>query len=438
MIKSYIATAALSLVALVAGAQSQPNRLLVHQKSGAVKSYSLGSVDSLSFYTIEGSVRANVTLNKYNSGKTGDTLWVAVKKTDACSSYRIDVLPTARVKAYSDNDIARYFDMQQGTAFTDDFTNAQLTGFSTQMVPGSNYTVFTLGYDRLGTPCEVSRDYFDTPADPVKGNPQVECTYTAESQAITFSFKPNTDVLNYYITIFEKGQGEAQFNQWAPMFGFANMSQMIEQFSGQAYVGSKTQTISGLVPGTDYELYILPIDRNGNYAPLQIIPCATAKMGGSGVASVRISVMDDFTSVGDGQYTQTVVYTPNDQTSLHRDMIITKDAFSDKNGQWKGDEQNIIKYLQTPNDMDPYWDQYGTDNARWNVTPSTTYIAYSIGQNADGKWGELAKREFTTPSSASAPAFHTTAPAQRVAPANGAKTVGKAPVKALMGVRLAE
>lgn len=432
MTKKILSTLTLSLAMLTASAQSQPNRLIVHQKSGGFTSYRLGSVDSLSFYNVEGEVRADVKVNKFNSGETGDTLWVAVTKTPACSKYCIDVLPSVRVNAYSDDVIASYFNQQKGaTAFYDDFTNAQLTGFSTKFEPETKYTVFTLGYDQLGTPCEVSRAEIETPAGDIVGNPQVACTVTnADYKALTFSFKPNEDVSSYYITIFPEGKAEAQFNQFGPMFGFANMSAMIKQFSGYAYEGEMEHTINSLNPGTDYDLYILPLDAEGNNGKLQITKCKTKAMGGEGKSVMTITVKDDFTDQGNGVYTQTVVYTPNDQTNLHRDMVVDKAMFQDKNGSWKGDESKIVKYLQTPNPMDPNWDQYGEDAAAWTVSPNTTYVAYSIGQNAKGEWGELAKKEFTTPAAASAPAY---APARstvmkRVAPAQ-AKKPGMAPAK---------
>lgn len=431
MTKKILSTLALSLAMLTASAQSQPNRLIVHQKSGGFTSYRLGSVDSLSFYNVEGEVRADVKVNKFNSGETGDTLWVAVTKTPACSKYCIDVLPSVRVNAYSDDVIASYFNQQKGaTAFYDDFTNAQLTGFSTKFEPETKYTVFTLGYDQLGTPCEVSRAEIETPVGDIVGNPQVACTVTkADYQALTFSFKPNEDVSSYYFTIFPEGEGEKQFEQWGPMFGFANMSAMIKQFSGYAYEGEMEHTINSLNPGTDYELYILPLDADGNNGKLQITKCKTKAMGGEGKSVMTITV-GEFADYGENGCAQTVTYTPNDQTNLHRDMVIDKVKFEDKDGSWKGDESKIVEYLQTPNPMDSNWDQYGEDVATWGVEANTAYIAYSIGQNAKGEWGELAKKEFTTPAAASAPAYApaTSTVMKRVAPAQ-AKKPGMAPAK---------
>lgn len=429
---------ALAVLSIAASAQSKPNRLIVNQKSGQTAAYRLQSVDSLSFKTVEGKVTADVTFNKYATGSTGDTIWVAVKKSAACMNYRIDVLPTARVKAYTDDNIAYYFDINSGSKFDQDFTNAQLTGFTTEMVPGSSYTVFTLAYDQYGTPCEVSRALFDTPKTPVKGDPQVDCTYESTPQEITFNFTPNKDVLNYYITIFKKGEAESQFEQWAPMLNFANMSQMIAQFSGQAYKGNQSRTINGLVPDTDYELYILPVDRSGNYADLNVVECSTKAMGGNGKSVMSITI-GDFQSAENNEYAQTVTYTPNDQTVLHRDMLLEKAAFNDPTGAWAEGESAVVKYLKTDNDLDPYWDQYGTDEAVWYVKAGTAYIAYSIGQNAKGEWGELAKKEFTTPSAASAPVYAPfAAPAKRVAPAKAGMQNGVAPVKAFTGVKLSE
>lgn len=431
MTKKILSTLALSLAMLTASAQSQPNRLIVHQKSGGFTSYRISSVDSLSFYNVEGEVRADVKVNKFNSGETGDTLWVAVTKTPACSKYRIDVLPSVRVKAYSDDVIASYFNQQKASDFYDDFTNAQLTGFSTKFEADTKYTVFTLGYDQLGTPCEVSRAEIETPVGDIVGNPHVDCTVTnADYKALTFSFKPNEDVSSYYITIFPEGEGEKQFEQWGPMFGFANMSAMIKQFSGYGYEGEMEHTINGLNPGTDYDLYILPLDADGNNGKLQVTKCKTKAMGGEGKSVMTITV-GEFADHGENGCAQTVTYTPNDQTNLHRDIIVDKAKFLDKDGTWKGDESKVIEYLQTPNPMDPNWDQYGEDVATWGVDANTTYIAYSIGQNAKGEWGELAKKEFTTPAaSASAPAYApaTSTVMKRIAPAQ-AKKPGMAPAK---------
>lgn len=405
MTKKFFAALTVILMSVAAFAQTAPNRMVVNMKAGTLKSYRTQSVDNVSFATVEGEVKAVVEFKKYTTGNTGDTIWCAVQKTPACKMYHIDVLPTSVATSLSEDDLARYFDAKNDPTVTDDFTNAAMTGFETEMSPGTNYTLFTLGYDELGTPCEMSKVTFATPAADIKGNPKVEAAVTdATHTSLTFNFKPNNDVLNYYICIFKKGKCEEEFNTWASMFGFANIGEMIQTFSQNGYKGEQTQTLTSLTPGTDYELYIQPTDKNGNFADMVVLPCATLKMGGDGKSVMSIDIKE-FQDRGNDVYTQRVVYTPNDQTGLHRDMIIDKNTFTTSADWGNGSEQAIIDYLKAPNEWDPYWDQYGVDDVEWTVSPATTYIAFTIGQNANGEWGELVKKEFTTPSAANAPAL---------------------------------
>lgn len=439
MTKKIFAALALAAMSLTASAQTQPNRLRVHDQSG-VESFRLSSVDSLSFYTIEGDVRADVKFNNYATGKTGDTIWTAVKKTPQCVAYNIDVLPSLRVNSYTDANLIQYFKLQNNTKFDKDFDNAQLTGFA-EMYPASDYTIFTVAYDELGTPCDVSRAKFTTPKPVLVGNPTVNVTTSSDYSSITFNMEPNKDTRYYAICIFEKGTAQENLIQWAPMFNFANMGQMIEQFSGNLYTGNKTKTINGLTPGTDYELYVQPIDANGNYADIVIVPCSTKAMGGEGKSVMTID-FGEFRAEPDNEYTQLVTYTPNDQTALHRDIMIEKNVFETSSNWGNGDLNKLKEYLQTPNENDPDWDQFGVDEVRWYIKPATTYIAATIGQNAKGEWGEMVTKEITTPAAAGvAPAKVGALPARKVA-ATPARVKGKfngvAPAKTFGKIQLAQ
>ena len=161
-------------------------------------------------------------------------------------------------------------------------------------------------------------------------------------------------------------------------------------------------------PGTDYELYIQPWDKNGNNADYSVVNVTTQKMGGEGLAEMTISVGEFGGSFETGYY-QYVTYTPNDQVSLHRDMLISKATF--ESPEWG--EQGVLDYLKADNPYDPYWNQYGVDVVQWGVDPSTEYIAFSIAQNINGEWGPLVSEAFTTPaaSPAAAPAVKGVAPA---------------------------
>ena len=147
-----------------------------------------------------------------------------------------------------------------------------------------------------------------------------------------------------------------------------------------------------MIPNTPYELCVLPWDKNGIFQEITKVPVTTKKLGGKGEASVSIKIGEFGGSESTG-YFQMVVYTPNDQASLHRDLIITEEAFNKPD---MGDN-GVIKMLQKEIPNDPYWNQYRVDRAQWNAMPNTTYIACSLAKNVDGKWGSLQKVKFTTP-----------------------------------------
>lgn len=409
------------LLGMVCQAQENPNRMLIREKSGNLKGYLVERLDSIYFVNQEGRVAADLTFKEYKTGDNGDTLMLSVQKTEKCQAFRIECLPAARLNAFAtDAGIASYFDYHGGQYYYDNFTDAQMTGFEFAFEPNTEYAVFTMGYDQYGIACSSSIARFTTPRNDIVGNPSVEWSVEDVGQDFfTMKFVPNADCAKYAICQFEAGTAEEQFNMWAPMFGFANMGDMIVRFSGSLYTAEYTKTWNQLAPGKDYEVYIQPLDANGSYADMVIASVSTQAMGGTGVAEMTITI-GDFGGNATSGYYQYVTYTPNSEVSLHRDIIITKEAFNTP--EWG--EANVKTYLQTDNPYDPYWDQYGVDVAQWNVEPQTEYIAFSIAKNINGEWGPLAQEEFTTPVASGAKSF---VPKMAVRRNNGNAFSGSAP-----------
>ena len=403
----------LMLITLTMSAQDNPNRLIIQPKQGNIKGYLVERIDSIYFTNLEGRVAADVQFLKYSPSDKGDTLYVAVTKTAECSYYKINVMPTTRANALtSDAVVENYFNQIETHTSYDDFTNAAMTGFEFTFKPNTSYSIVTLGYDKYGIACSASRADFTTPKAEIAGNPDI--TYTIDELGTTnakVTITPNSDCASYAWCIFKEGEAQANYEQYAPMWGFENMGEMIKTFCWNLYSGVNTASYTDLVPGTNYELYVQLVDANGNDADLKIITFTTKTMGGTGTAEVNIT-LGDFVSSG-GSYGQYVVYTPNDETNLHRDMLITKEAYN--TAKW-GDE-GVLAYLKQDNSMDPYWDNYGTQNIAWSVDPSTEYIAFAVAQNANGEWGPLTRLAFTTPAagSASTAAAKHNLPAKRVA-----------------------
>lgn len=376
-------------MAMGVNAQTEnPNRLIVMSQAGN-KAYALDKVDSIYFAKKEGEVRADVKFLKYvKDDKKGDVLHVAVTRTDPNCSYCIDVLPANTAKRYSDDVLAQYFDQQKTTKFNQDFTDAELTGFKQELEPNTKYTVFTVAYDEYGVACEASRADFTTPKAPLIGNPAISYTIDeTTSSSFTLTVTANKDCLGYYWCMFEKGQAQAQFEQWGPMFGFPNIESMIAQFSGREYDGVSTNTWKDLAPATDYEVCVVPVDEAGTFADMVTIPVSTKQQGGEGVAQVAIT--SGGAEVYEDKLLYTIIFTPNDQTAVYHDLVVSKEAF-DKDGEefWKN-------YLLNGNPEDPNYNQYGVDKFPFEAEAGKQYYGVAIAKNAKGEYGPLVKELFT-------------------------------------------
>lgn len=224
------------------------------------------------------------------------------------------------------------------------------------------------------------------------GNPSVD--YNVDevgTDFITITFSPNADVAGYSFCLFDAGTAEQQFAMFGPWMGFQTMGDMIRAW-GITQTAEYQYTWNGQSPGKDYEVYVQCWDANSADADMIIIPVTTQKMGGEGLAEMTIEI-GEFGGDEEYGYYQWVTYTPNENVSLHRDIIITKEAYESE--EWG--EENLLNYLKQDNPYNPYWDQFGVDNAQWNAEPNTWYIAFSIGKNALDEWGPLVGVEFKTP-----------------------------------------
>lgn len=353
------------------------------------KAYALDKIDSIYFAKKEGQVRADVKFLKLvQDEEKGNILHVAVTRTSQDVSYCIDVLPTNTVKHYDDNTLARYFDMQKTQKFNQDFTDAELSGFSQKLEPGTSYTVFTIAYDEYGVPCEGSRAEFETPKAATVGNPTVSYTIDeTTTNSFTITVTPNDDCAEYFWCSFGKGEAQAQFEQWGPMFGFPNIEAMVRQFSGAAHEGVESNTWKDMAPGTDYEVLVVPVDVEGNNGELVTIPVSTKQQGGEGVAQVAIT--SGGAEVYEGKLLYTIIFTPNDQTAVYHDLVVSKEAF-DKDGEefWKN-------YLLNGNPEDPNYNQYGVDKFPFEAEAGKQYYGVAIAKNAKGEYGPLVKELFT-------------------------------------------
>lgn len=388
----------LSIFSMALFAQTNPNRILVWEKSGNVKGYLVENVDSVTFVKQEGRVAADVEFTGYSTGDTGDTLRLKVIRTKLCEGFRITVLPTNTAnRLTTDASIASYLEQVESNVWYQDFTSGEMTGFD-HLSENSGYTILTIGYDKYGIACSSSRADFTTPKKPVLGNPQVDYEIVELTQnGVTINLKPNADTGAYAYCVFGKGELQAQFEMFGPMFGFSNIGEMVYSW-GIEKNGDCVATYNDLDSGKEYELFIQPLDRNGTYADMVCIPFRTLAKGGTGVAEVEITI-GQFEK-NENSYSQHINYKPNSETWLMHAVVRTKDSYDPATG-----EQEMMEYLKSDTDpqnpFNPFWDIYEEDSYVYTVNPNTTYIVFAMAKNANGEWGPLAQKEFTT---ANAPA----------------------------------
>lgn len=389
----------LSLIAFLVGmvslfAQTNPNRVLLTDKTGNTTGFLAERLDSIWFARVEGRIAAEIEYLGFTQGDgtTPDKVQVAITRTSGCEAFRIDCLLKSRADLMgTEAALAAYLDQSGSEYYWQDFTGADLSGY--EFTPDVEYSIVTVGYDKYGIACGVERVDFRTPKKPLVGDCTITYDVTEKTKdAVTISFTPASGVAGYAACMFNAGQAEEQFEQMGAMFGFTTLGDYVKAFG---FNGTEAQTFTWTSndPGTDYEIYVQAWDVNGTYADMLVIPVTTDNIGGTGVAEMTIEI-GAFQGDAINGYYQIVTYTPNEHTSMHRDIIIEKEGY-DK--EWT--EDKITEYLKTDIPEDPYWNQYGVDEAYWNADPSTDYIAFSIGVNINDEWGPLERVDFTTPAS---------------------------------------
>ena len=373
------------------------NRLIIRDKGGYIHPYAINNLDSMFFHQIDGRVAADIEIKDVAIKKdenTKDSVTLAVTRSESCKSYKITCVtkPIADVLT-NDAACAGYFDQIKSNVYNQDFTNAGLTGFDFAFQPKTEYAIITLGYDEIGTPCEMVKAYFTTPALPIKGTPEVKYDVTdIQPFSVSVSFKPNSDVGGYAVTLFGKGEAEQQFKMWATRFGFANIGEMVYAFGYKGEAGKDTTFVwKEEKPNTEYEIYVQPWDKNGTLTDYFMIPVTTAKLGGEGVAESTIAFGDFKKDKNTDQWYQEVVVTENDQCACHFVNLYTEE-------EWSVGEDSIKRAIINICN-NPFYKPivYGSETAYIYANPETTYYAAVWSQNANGEWGPLVSKKITTP-----------------------------------------
>ena len=235
-----------------------------------------------------------------------------------------------------------------------------------------------------------------------EGAEKVKVTFgDVTSFEIPVNFEKGDSVANYSFIVLKKGDMQNQLDNFGAMFGISDAETYVAAFGLKAY-SDTTFLYKDMIPGSEYELYVLPFLVKGTAGELQIHEVTTLNLGGTGEAKVTIEVGDFavYDQSDPVEYVQFISVYPNKECALYRYFLVEKDTFDVR---W-GDELAIeyLSYDNNPNYPpgfdDPYWNLYkAEENATWYVDPARTYYVVALAKNANNEYGPLVKQEFSTP-----------------------------------------
>lgn len=377
-----------AILGLSAYAQTGPERIVVFDKAGSGKSYLVDYVDRVEFPSIAGEVKADIKFLEF----TDDEAVFSVTRTQACSYFRFTVLPAVQINQVTDMALALGMEQVDDRTYSQDFTSGGV--LLSELEPNTDYVGVTVGYDLYGTACGVSRAAFTTPEAKLVGDPKVAAEVTdLQQRSFSVTFTPNADVAGYATLAGKKGAIQQQYEQFAPMFGYANFGEMVKGWGYQHTTEPATDNWTDMAPGTDYQVFVQPWDKNGTLAPCDTINLTTKILGGEGVASVSIALGEYKLADWDGEqkYSQFITFTPNDQSSCYRFGVYLAEEYD-------ANPEGIESYTKQDPPMEIVgWYQYETIETDFQINPGVEAVAVAAAKNAKGEWGPLEVVRFTTP-----------------------------------------
>lgn len=397
MKKLYTTLLCSAVFASSAFAQSLSNeRMVVTSTSGQTTSYAVDRIQQIAFPVASGEAKAEVSVSSIDA----DNVTFVVTRNEHATSFKLDILPSLRANAMTDEQLVNYVDANNKSVYTQDFTAGKVELSSFGAKAQTEYTAVTVGIDEFGTLCGVSRANFTTLPAVLVGSPKIEQGELAiDARSFSLTTTANADVKGYATLSGEKGIIQSQYKSWGPMMGFTNFCDMVKSWGFSHEPGENgweavTDSWKDMSPGTDYEIFVQGWDANDNYMPCDTISFITKELGGAGLATVDIALGDYKLQDWNGEqlYSQFITFTPNDQSSCYRFTVCTAENYN------KDPEGYANDLRQDPPMPMSNWFFYEPITTDFQINPETDAVALAVAKNAKGEWGTVVVKSFTTPS----------------------------------------
>ena len=197
-------------------------------------------------------------------------------------------------------------------------------------------------------------------------DPQVEIVVgEVTATTVEATFTPNADCASFWYMIGT----ESEMTMWQQMMG-ATLEQLVQMWGIQA-TETTDYTWTEQQPATEYTIYVVPIDVDGNAYDVITEKATTLTQGGTGEALVELTV--DLLSNTEA----TINAVPNSEVAEYHYGFITVESFNEM-----GEEEAAIIFRE-----DGY-PAYQPESFTWsNLEPSTYYYALGTAMNANNEWG---------------------------------------------------
>lgn len=382
---------------MISFAQTTPERVLITTTTGQQIGALADRVADITFPTIEGRVACDIEI--VNVDENGEVT-VNLTRTADCNSFKFTVLSDTDKAWYNGDRMVDYINENGAGAYTQDYANAKVQGLETK--PGTKYWVIALGYDIYNIPCEIVEASFTTPKPALVGNPKVTTTVTGKTKdSFDLHFIPNSYCSEFYVVAGEAGSIESQYNTFASWMGFTCFEDLIVGW-GLKFNNETDYTYTKMAPGTDYDVYVLPLDVNGTYGQYEKLSASTLSQGGDGEAKVNVTLgayeitdnwWDDELQAFTSKPSQMITFTPDENTQCYRYSVVRKDFYDNNPSLW----QSELAKDNNPAMPIANWYQYEELTTDFQIDPETDFVVLTAGKNAKNEWGSIDIRYFTTP-----------------------------------------
>lgn len=354
---------------------------------GETESYNINELDSISFAAVVGDVVADVEIIECSL----TSVTVNLVRSSSCDGFKLACFPYNSISSLTDDVIAEYINENVTDIYYQDFIEEQI---DVTLDPGTRYVLATVGFDRYGILCDLSKSEFTTPTEPAADVMVEVVIMDSNLYDFTLMFLPNDDVSSYSVLLGEKGVLEMQYYMFASSFGWADIGDMIEDW-GLEFSDDNSYQWTEQSPNTEYELYIQPRDHDNNRLPYEIFEFRSQSMGGEGVAEVTITLGDYELADWWGEMlpSQFFTFTPNDQASAYRFYVVLQENYD---ADPVGYQEELCSDPFMPTEG---WFQYEELTTDYQIDPNISAIAIAAAKNGLGEWGPVSELRFTTPSS---------------------------------------